>query len=140
MLQQVHAMVGPPRGFCTSENLMPNISIEPIAAALFAVAIVHTFSAKLFERLSHRHPPHAGLFHLLGEVEVVFGFWAIVLIFAMAAVSGGNEALAYAESRQYTEPLFVFVVVAAHRFRLLLELVQCKKQRVRQAISHRSGQ
>ena len=31
------------------------------------------------ERLAHRYPRHAGVFHLLGEVEVVFGFWAIVL-------------------------------------------------------------
>jgi hypothetical protein len=93
------------------ENLMPNISIELIAAALFAFALIHTFAAKLFERLAHHYPKHAGLFHLLGEVEIVFGFWAIVLIFAMAAVAGGDEALAYAESRQYTEPLFVFVVM-----------------------------
>lgn len=104
-------MVGPPRSFFMSENLMPNISIEHIAAALFAVALIHTFSAKLFERLSHRYPRHAGLFHLLGEVEVVFGFWAIVLVLAMAIVSGGDQALVYAESRQYTEPLFVFVVM-----------------------------
>ena len=123
MPQQVHAMVGPPRGFSTSENLMPNDSIEQIAAALFAVAIVHTFAAKLFERLSHRHPRHAGLFHLLGEVEVVFGFWAIVLIFAMAVVSGGNEALAYAESRQYTEPLFVFVVMVIAASKPVLHMV-----------------
>lgn len=134
MLQQVHAMVGPPRGFCTSENLMPNISIEQIAAALFAVAIVHTFSAKLFERLSHRHPRHAGLFHLLGEVEVVFGFWAIVLIFAMAAVSGGNEALAYAESRQYTEPLFVFVVMVIAASKPVLHVVMATVNRVAQTL------
>ena len=60
---------------------MPTLSIELIAAALFAVALIHTFAAKQFERLSHRFPRHAGLFHLLGEVEVVFGFWAIVLVF-----------------------------------------------------------
>jgi hypothetical protein len=62
-------------------------------------------------------PRHAGLLHLLGEVEVVFGFWAFVLIAIMAVVSGRTEAVEYAESRQYTEPLFVFVimVVAASR-------------------------
>ena len=48
--------------------------IQWIAAALFGVALLHTFSVKFFERLSHRYPRHAGLFHLLGEVEVVFGF------------------------------------------------------------------
>lgn len=86
-------------------------AIQWTAAAIFGLALLHTFAAPLFERLSHHHPRHAGLFHLLGEVEVVFGFWAIVLVLAMAAVSGGGEALRYAESRNYTEPLFVFVVM-----------------------------
>jgi hypothetical protein len=96
---------------------MDNPTIQTIAAILFALALVHTFAAKQFERLSHRYPRHAGLFHLLGEVEVVFGFWAIVLVLAMAFVLGGAPALQYAESRNYTEPLFVFVVmvVAASR-------------------------
>jgi len=116
-------MVGPPRDFFTPENPMPNISIEQIAAALFAVALIHTFAAKQFERLSHRYPRHAGLFHLLGEVEVVFGFWAIVLVFAMAVVSGGEKALDYAESRQYAEPLFVFVVMVIAASKPVLHVV-----------------
>ena len=88
-----------------------------IAAALFALALAHTFAAKQLERLSRRFPRHAGLFHLLGEVEVVFGFWAVVLVLFMALVEGGASALNYAESRNYTEPLFVFVVmvIAASR-------------------------
>ena len=90
---------------------MFNLPIEWIAASIFAIALAHTFAAKQFERLSHRYPRHAGLFHLLGEVEVVFGFWAIVLIMLMALASGGAAALEYAESRNYTEPLFVFVVM-----------------------------
>ncbi|QTN26833.1 putative Na+/H+ antiporter [Rhodoferax sp. AJA081-3] len=102
---------------------MPHLSIEVIAAVLFAVALLHTFAAKLFERLSHRYPGHAGLFHLLGEVEVVFGFWAIVLVLVMALVSGGDKALAYAESRQYTEPLFVFVVMVIAASKPILQVV-----------------
>lgn len=102
---------------------MSQLNIELIAAILFAVALIHTFTAKQFERLSHRYPRHAGLFHLLGEVEVVFGFWAIILIFTMAVISGGDKALAYAESRQYTEPLFVFVVMVVAASRPILELV-----------------
>src|SRR5689334_14411355 len=94
---------------------MPDITSVPavqvLGACLFAVALAHTFTAKQFERLSNRYPRHAGLFHLLGEVEVVFGFWAIVLVVAMAIVASPAGALAYAESRHYTEPLFVFVVM-----------------------------
>lgn len=98
--------------------------IEGIGAALFGIALVHTFGAKYFEVLAHRHPRHAGLLHLLGEVEVVFGFWAFVLIAVMAGVAGGQSAIDYAESRQYTEPLFVFVVMVVAASRPVLEAVR----------------
>jgi len=98
-------------------------TLQYIALAIFALALAHTFAAKQFERLSHRYPGHAGLFHLLGEVEVVFGFWAIVLIMTMALMLGGSPALAYAESRNYTEPLFVFVVMVVAASKPVLHTV-----------------
>lgn len=88
--------------------------MEVIATVLFALALIHTFATKFFERLAHHNPRHAGLFHLLGEVEVVFGFWAAVLIAVMASVDGAGRAIDYAESRKYTEPLFVFEIGRAH--------------------------
>ena len=97
--------------------------VQTLATVLFAVALAHTFATKQFERLSHRYPRHAGLFHLLGEVEVVFGFWAIVLVLLMALAVGGTPALAYAESRNYTEPLFVFVVMVIAGSRPVLNAV-----------------
>jgi hypothetical protein len=102
---------------------MTDTPLQWIAASLFAAALLHTFAARQFERLSHRYPGHAGLFHLLGEVEVVFGFWAIVLVLAMALVAGGDTALAYAESRNYTEPLFVVVVMVIAASRPVLRTV-----------------
>jgi len=101
----------------------PDQAIQYVALAIFVMALAHTFAAKQLERLSDRYPGHAGLFHLLGEVEVVFGFWAIVLIAAMALMQGGEEALAYAESRNYTEPLFVFVVMVVAASRPVLRTV-----------------
>ena len=98
--------------------------IHIIGAALFGVALLHTFGAKYFEVLAHRHPKHAGLLHLLGEVEVVFGFWAFVLIATMAVVAGPSQALDYVESRHYTEPLFVFVVMVVAASRPVLEAVR----------------
>jgi len=97
--------------------------IDVAAATIFAIALIHTFAAKQLERLSHRFPNHAGLFHLLGEVEIVFGFWAAILIALMALGSNGSEALAYAESRNYTEPLFVFVVMVVAASRPVLQTV-----------------
>src|SRR5688572_19587864 len=103
---------------------MQEPTIQYIAAGLFAVALIHTFAAKQFERLAHRVPRHAGLFHLLGEVEVVFGFWAIVLMAAMAAFEGPAEATNYVESRNYTEPLFVFAIMVVAGSRPVLYVVQ----------------
>ena len=100
---------------------MPNIEI--IAAVLFGIAVVHTFSTTLFERLAHRHPRHAGLLHLLGEVEVVFGFWAVVLVVLMAFAVGGSQAIEYAETRQYTEPLFVVVIMVVAASKPMVEMI-----------------
>jgi len=102
---------------------MTDPTIDLIAAALFGVAVLHTFAARQFERLAERYPAHEGLLHLLGEVEVVFGFWAIVLVLTMALTAGGSTALAYAESRNYGEPLFVFVVMVVAASRPVLQTV-----------------
>jgi len=99
-------------------------TIQLVGAILFAIALVHTFSTKLFHSLAHRHPRHAGLFHLLGEVEVVFGFWAFVLVLGMALLAGSGAAVDYAESRHYTEPLFVFVVMVIAASRPVLDAVR----------------
>jgi hypothetical protein len=90
---------------------MTNTTIQYIATALFGIAVLHTFCAFYFERLAHKSANHSGLFHLLGEVEVVFGFWAMILIISMAFVADISTAINYAESRNYTEPLFVFVIM-----------------------------
>ncbi len=102
--------------------IAPDINI--IAAAVFACALLHTFSTKYFETLANRHPKHAGLFHLLGEVEVVFGFWAFILIGLLAAFAGGDYAIDYAESRHYTEPLFVFVIMVVAASKPLIEAMR----------------
>ena len=78
------------------------------------------------------------LFHLLGEVEVVFGFWAIVLVIVMAGVVGGASALDYAESRNYTEPLFVFVVMVIAASRPVLRTVMSRVDAVARIVPVRT--
>ncbi len=96
--------------------------IDLIAAALFAIAVIHTFSVKYFERLAHTHPRHAGIWHLLGEIEVVFGFWAMVLVVCIFALDGSPQATAYLDSRNFTEPMFVFAIMVIAASRPVLEL------------------
>lgn len=100
---------------------MTPTTIQLIGAALFAVAILHTFSTKFFEHLAHTRPAHAGLWHLLGEVEVVFGFWALVLVVAMFATNGSKAATAYIDSRNFTEPMFVFAIMVIAGTRPILQ-------------------
>lgn len=100
---------------------MHSALILNIAALLFAVAIAHTFATKYFERLAHLRPAHAGLWHLLAEVEVVFGFWALVLVVLMFAVEGRAAATAYVDSRNLTEPLFVFAIMVISGTRPVLQ-------------------
>lgn len=96
--------------------------IQMIGAALFALAVLHTFSTKFFEGLAHRNPRHAGIWHLLGEVEVVFGFWAMVLMLFMFGISGKKEATAYLDTRNFTEPMFVFAIMVIAATRPILQV------------------
>lgn len=96
-------------------------TIELIGATLFGVAIIHTFSTKFFEHLAHARPTHSGLWHLLGEVEVVFGFWALVLVVAMFATDGAQVATHYVDSRNFTEPMFVFAIMVIAGTRPILQ-------------------
>lgn len=102
-------------------NLDTVTPLQWTAAALFAVAVIHTFSTKLFEHLAHVQPRHAGLWHLLGEVEVVFGFWALVLVVALFAFDGRDAAVGYLDSRNFTEPMFVFAIMVVAASRPILE-------------------
>ena len=88
---------------------------------LFALALIHTFSTQFFERLAHLNPRHAGIWHLLAEVEIVFGFWAMVLIIFLFAYSGKEAAQNYVDSRNFTEPMFVFAIMVIAGTRAVLQ-------------------
>ena len=126
-------------------QLAAGIEIEPfnaIATAIFVLAVVHTFVAARFTSFSHRLeqrraeqlrsaglPPRpgtlAGLFHFLGEVEVVFGLWAAVLLVALVARKGWSTATHYLnDTVNYTEPLFVIVVMALASTRPVIEFAE----------------
>lgn len=101
---------------------MPSF-LEALATFLFAVAIIHTFSVPVFARLANKHGPHAGLWHMLAEVEAVFGVWAFVLIVFMVISAGAPEAISYIDSRNFTEPAFVFAIMVVAASKPILDLV-----------------
>lgn len=104
------------------------------AAAIFAVAVLHTFSTKYFLQQAHKSRHHAGLWHLLGEVEVVFGFWALVLVALIALAAGQPAAIGYLEGQNFSEPLFVFVILTIAGTRPVLLSVQNLVSRVAAAL------
>lgn len=97
-------------------------TIEIVGAALFALAVLHTFSTRYFEHLAHTRTAHAGLWHLLGEVETVFGFWAFILLLFMALAYGWGSASAYLDNRRFVEPMFVFVIMVVAASRPIMQL------------------
>lgn len=99
-------------------------TMELVATVIFALAVLHTFSTRFFERLARAQPAHAGVWHLLGEVEAVFGFWALVLIVCMNMIEGPAAATGYLDSRNYTEPLFVFAIMVVAGSRPILQLAR----------------
>jgi MFS family permease len=99
-------------------------STELLATILFGLAIVHTFSVPIFAKIADRPGPHQGLWHLLSEVEGVFGLWATIFLVFMAATGGVSAAVEYMNARNFTEPLFVFAIMVIAASRPILDLVQ----------------
>lgn len=102
---------------------MTPTAIQWIGTGLFAIAILHTFLTKVFQSLARTRPTHAGIWHLLGEIEVAFGFWASVMALAMFAIEGTSAATQYLDSRDFTEPMFVFAVMVIAGTRPILQTV-----------------
>jgi hypothetical protein len=96
-----------------------------VAAAIFALAILHTFAAPSLLAASHRlqlrleavrggdrHSVAVELLHLLGEIEAVFGIWVIPLVVILGATRGARAAERFLGEVHFTEPLFVVVIMA----------------------------
>lgn len=97
-------------------------TIQVVAAVLFALALIHTFSTKFFEHLAHTRPAHAGVWHLLAEVEIVFGVWAMIFMVVMGLMEGFQPATHYLDHRNFTEPLFVFAIMVVAASRPILQV------------------
>jgi len=125
--------------------LQSRVDADPfniVAAAIFLLAILHIFCAPRFAAAAHRQQhrynawlaaagrrPHpsvkAEVLHFLGEVEVVFGLWAIPLLGAITAWHGWDTAEQYVNSTvNYTEPLFVVVIMTLASTRPIITLAE----------------
>jgi hypothetical protein len=108
---------------------MFDVPIQFIASFIFAIAILHTFSVKFFKNLAHKYSKHEKILHMLGEVEIVFGFWAIILVLFFFISSGKNDVVNYLNNQSYVEPLFVFAIMVIAASKPILDFsLTCVKQ------------
>ena len=67
----------------------------------------------------------ADFLHFLGEVEVIFGLWGIPLVVAIVVSHGWTTAAHYLnDTVNYTEPMFVVVIMALASTRPIVELAE----------------
>ncbi|KIO48314.1 putative Na+/H+ antiporter [Nitrosospira sp. NpAV] len=118
---------------------MSPTSIETIGAILFGIALIHTFSTKFFERLAHSRPAHAGIWHFLGEVEAVFGFWAMILVVVMLIIEGKEAATTYLDGQSFIEPMFVFAIMVIAGSRPILQFAMICVKTIAQRIPWPEG-
>ncbi len=121
--------------------LAHRVTVEPmnlVATAIFGLAIVHTFFAPHLMAASRRlrsrveaergegaHSFSVEVLHFLGEVEAVFGIWAMVLFAAMAVAFGPHAIDAYVSRKvDFTGAAFVVVVMAVAATRPVLTLAE----------------
>jgi hypothetical protein len=98
-----------------------------VGTFFFILAVIHTFSVKRFQALAQKFPEGSVLenfFHLLGEVEVIFGFWAGVWFVYYAWLRNVGEAIHYLESLNFREPLFVFVIMTVAATKPIIQLAK----------------
>ena len=126
-------------------TLASRIQAQPfnaIATGIFALALAHTFLAARFaaaaRHLQARRDAEAAragrtptpavaaeVLHLLGEIEVVFGVWAVVLLVAYWADAGWSAATHYfSDTVDYSEALFVVVIMALAATRPVIGLAE----------------
>ena len=120
-----------------------------VATIIFALAIVHTFLAIPINRLAHKAEKEhaeqmlklqanecksadlkntvsfkATALHFLGEVEAIFGIWAVVLLAAMFYFYGLTGVTSYIDGVNFTEPLFVVIIMAFASTRPIIQFAE----------------
>jgi len=146
-------------GASLKEIIRHRAEMEPfnvVATLIFFLAILHTFLAPKILQWSHhyRHEHDERVKHLLsnrqlrpgeklpvsfkaevlhffGEIEAIFGIWVIPLLVAIAAMQSWHTTEKYLSNGvNYTEPVFVVVIMAIAASRPILRLSETALGRI----------
>ncbi|HUM01371.1 MAG TPA: putative Na+/H+ antiporter, partial [Thermoanaerobaculia bacterium] len=128
-------------GMSLVKVLVHRVSVDPmnlVATAIFGLAILHTFFAPRLMAASHHlrsrveasrgvgaHSFRVEVLHFFGEIEAVFGIWAMALFAAMAVAFGPRSIDGYVTNRvNFTEAAFVVVIMAVAATRPVMALAE----------------
>ncbi|MCG8551396.1 MAG: putative Na+/H+ antiporter [Desulfobacterales bacterium] len=118
------------------------------ASLIFLAAILHTFLSSKFLYYAHKWKSEhqkkietgkaaenstifrAEIFHFLGEVEVIFGLWVVMLTAAIVLFYDWHTFVGYITGVNYTEPMFVVVIMTLASSRPILNLSEKIMSRV----------
>lgn len=121
------------------KNRISHTPFNLVATIIFLCAIIHTFLSSKFLYYAHKWKAEhqkrieAGeesessthimseIFHFLGEVEVVFGLWAVALAGAIVLFYDWGTFVHYVSGVNYTEPMFVVVIMTLASSRPILK-------------------
>lgn len=136
------------------EVLKARAAAEPfnvVATVVFVLAVLHTFLTARFRHWAHvveeKHEAKlrrqkkltdnnedgrpdevsflGNVLHYLGEVEAVFGTWALILFGVIIAQEDINTAIYYFNDKvNFTEPMFVVIIMALASTRPVLKLAE----------------
>ncbi|HAV13984.1 MAG TPA: hypothetical protein DCX06_10925 [Opitutae bacterium] len=133
------------------EKLKLRAAADPfnvVATVIFFLAVCHTFLAARFNKLAHDYEVahrnamssheriyvegktpvsfKATLFHFLGEVEAIFGIWLIPLLITLVFMepNGLGVAAYYIDTRNFTEPMFVVIIMAIASSRPVIQVAE----------------
>ena len=120
-----------------------------VGTVIFLLAILHTFFSSRILNISHRlEKAHqrrieagtaprnsvshsARLLHFLGEIEVVFGLWAIPLLVCIVLFFDWSTVVGYvSHTVNYNEAMFVVVIMTLASTRPILKLSEAAMNRI----------
>ncbi|MGB3367448.1 MAG: putative Na+/H+ antiporter [Acidaminobacteraceae bacterium] len=128
-----------------NQILLHRIKEEPFnlyATIIFILAIIHTMMIGFFKNLSHKARDKykilienglvdkdstsikAGIYHILSEIEVVFGIWTIALGLIITIFYDWNTFTSYINGLHYNEPLFIIVIMTIASSRPILKFFE----------------
>jgi hypothetical protein len=100
---------------------------ELLAALCFSAALTNALLAGQLAKLGNRPIRNRfalHLIHYLSEIEVIFGFWALVYLLLFAGVMGLQNAIDWTRMRNFSEALFIVAIMIVASTKPILNLAR----------------